>query len=533
MIFLLKLWVITKSFNAYYDNANPAKVLNGFAEIFDMFQKTNKATYMRKRPPAWLTSLPIILVYLLSGCTHTPPQRQDDDRIVHLLNRISFGPTGADIDEVHGLGAEAYIEQQLKPATLEESEQLNKRLSELSTLHASLKQLSEDFQPPAANLKNMSEDERKEVNQNKNRIVSELARAKVLRAILSPAQLQEVMTDFWFNHFNVFAEKGDVKIWIGGYERDAIRPYALGKFRDLLHAVARHPAMLFYLDNWQNTRPDSPGAQKRRQGINENYARELLELHTLGVDGGYTQQDVTTLAQILTGWGLSEGKELWQRAEFMFDPRRHDFTEKTLLGMTIAGGGAAEIETVLDKLAAHPATARHIAYQLAQNFVADDPPPALVGKLAAVFQHSGGDIAAVLRALFKSGEFWDRQYTGNKFKPPFRYVISALRAADAVPPADAKLIQGALRNMGEPLYHCLTPNGYANSKESWLNPDALLKRIDFAKGLSKFVDSAATGQNIQQSLGGVWSKNTLDTVRESPAGLKPMLWLNSPEFLYY
>jgi uncharacterized protein (DUF1800 family) len=261
----------------------------------------------------------------------------------------------------------------------------------------------------------------------------------------------------------------------------------------------------------------------------------LLELHTLGVNGGYTQQDVTTLALVLTGWGLASGPELWQRSVFKFDPNRHDYSGKTLLGFHIggAGHGESEIETVLAKLARHPSTAQHIAYQLAQNFVADQPPDSLVQKLSRVFLSSDGDIAEVLLTLLAAPEFWDAQYTQNKFKPPFRYVVSSLRATNLPVPEDSKPYQGVLRNMGEPLYMCQTPNGYANSQEPWLNPDALLKRIDFSRGLVRAGSAGVATQTLQTSLASLWSKNTLDTLADSKPELQAALLLNSPEFLYY
>ncbi len=465
-----------------------------------------------------------------------PAVAADDSHITHLLNRIAFGPSPGDIALIRDIGIEHYIEQQLKPVTLPYPAQLEQRLGTLSTLNTPIVELSAEFAPPKAESKDFSAAERQAVNRNKNLIAAELAQAKILRATLSPAQLQEVMVDFWFNHFNVFAGKDADKIWVSSYERDAIRPFALGKFKDLLFATAKHPAMLFYLDNWQNTAPDSPGARKNQQGLNENYARELLELHTLGVNGGYTQQDVTTLAQLLTGWGLANGKELSQRAVFNFNPRRHDFTDKALFGFHVGGPGQpgeAEIETVLAKLARHPATAQHIAFQLAQTFVADQPPDSLVQKLSSVFLQTDGDIAQLLRTLFASVEFWDQHYTQNKFKPPFRYVVSSLRAANLPPPGESKPLLGALRNMGEPLYHCLTPNGYANTKEPWLNPDALLKRIDFSRGLLRAAAAGEATQTLKNSLGKLWSKNTLDTAADSKPALQAALLLNSPEFLYY
>jgi uncharacterized protein (DUF1800 family) len=454
-----------------------------------------------------------------------------DAQIAHLLNRISFGPAPGDVEAVRNAGIDAYIEQQLRPQSLPRSSQLETRLDPLQTLNASIVSLAEKYELPP-NAKDLPPDERKEMEKRQLVIQQELAEAKILRAILSPAQLQEVMTDFWFNHFNVFAEKGADKVFIGGYERDAIRPHALGKFRDLLDATARHPAMLFYLDNWLNTDPNSVVARNRKIGINENYAREIMELHTLGVNGGYTQQDVTTLAHILTGWGLGEGRQLSDRAAFYFESRRHDYGNKIWLNYQIRGSGPQEVQQVLDILARHPSTAKHIAYELAQYFVADDPPQSLVDRLAAAFTSSDGDTVVVLRALFHSEEFWDAKYAQKKFKPPFRYVVSALRAADAVPPGDTRMLQGAIGQMGEPLYRCLTPNGYSNTNDQWLNSDALLKRIDFAKKLSGFLGQDRT-ESIMSALGGIWSANTRATVEKAESGMKPILLLSSPEFVYY
>lgn len=455
-----------------------------------------------------------------------------DSQILHVLNRLSFGAAPGDVEAVRKMGIDTYIEQQLHPDLLHRSPELDSRLSDLSTLNATTTQLAEKFEPPQEMTKHASEDEKKEINKRKNQILEELSEAKILRAILSTAQLQEVMTDFWFNHFNVFAEKGLDKLFIGPYERDAIRPYALGKFRDLLQATARHPAMLFYLDNWLNTDPNSLVARGKKIGINENYAREVMELHTLGVNGGYSQEDVTTLAHVLTGWGLSESKELGQKSVFYFDPRRHDYSNKVLLGYDIRGGGEGEIVQVLDMLAQNQATAKHIAYELAQYFVADEPPQTLVNKLAATFQSSGGDMVTVLRTLFHSPEFWDLKYAQNKFKPPFRYVVSALKANAIEPPGDLKAIQGAINQMGEPLYRCLTPNGYSNTNDQWLNSDALLKRIDFSKKLLSYFKED-TSEVILNDLGQIWSSNTLNTVQAADPRMKSVLLLSSPEFVYY
>jgi uncharacterized protein (DUF1800 family) len=308
------------------------------------------------------------------------------------------------------------------------------------------------------------------------------------------------MVNFWFNHFNVFAQKGLDHLWIGSYEKEAIRPYALGRFRDLLGATAKHPAMLFYLDNWQNTAPDSPGARGNFKGLNENYARELMELHTLGVDGGYTQQDVITLARILTGWGFRRpGQAVQARAArfvagqqaesfsttsaFYFDANRHDSSAKVFLGRSIRGSGVSEGEEALDILAQHPSTARHISFELAQYFVSDTPPKSLVDRLAREYLDSRGDIRSVLNSLFHSPEFWDQQYFGKKFKTPYEYVISAVRAAGA-PVTNTRPLYGMLAQLGMPLYHCQTPDGYKNTQEAWLNPNAMTQRINFATALA-------------------------------------------------
>jgi uncharacterized protein (DUF1800 family) len=460
--------------------------------------------------------------------TTTPPAT--DAQILHLLNRITFGPAPGDIELVRHMGIQGYIEQQLHPSTIPPSISLNGRLAQLPTLTMSMADLESAYVTPEADRKMMSEDERKESHKREREIDFELSEAKILRAVMSPAQLQEVMTDFWFNHFNVYDTKGLDKVATSSYERDAIRPYALGKFSDLLLATASHPAMLVYLDNDLNTAPNSAGAKGKKIGINENYAREVMELHTLGVNGGYTQEDVTTLAHILTGWGL--GDKGMGRTSFYFDPRRHDFNNQVFLGTQIRGGGVEEVTYVLNMLAHLPATAHHISYELAQYFVADEPPESLVNKMATTFQSSDGDITAVLQTMFFAPEFWEPKYTQVKFKPPFRYIVSAIRAAHVVPSDDTKNLQGLLKEMGEPLYHYLTPNGYANTNDQWLNSDALLKRISFAQMLDNYLDTNSAAL-IESALGQNWSANTLATVQKAESKLQPALLLSSPEFVYY
>lgn len=474
----------------------------------------------------YMTVIVVTLTLVMPASAQTT-----DAEIIHLLNRITFGPTEADLEKVRGMGMETYLEQQLHPDRLPQNSELNARLNEIPELNSSLIALATEYGMPEG-AKKMAPEDRKDIQKEERELVRDLSEAKILRAIMSPAQLQEVMVDFWFNHFNVFAEKGPDKVYVGPYERDAIRPYVLGKFRDLLGATAHHPAMLFYLDNWLNTDPNSRAARNRKIGINENYAREIMELHTLGVNGGYTQEDVTTLAHILTGWGLSKGPALADRSSFMFDPTRHDFTNKNWLDVSIRGSGQQEVEQILDILARHPSTAKHIAFQLAQYFVADDPPEHLVEELAKTFEASDGDIATVLYALFHSREFWDAKNIQNKFKPPLRYVVSAFRALDAVPQGDTSMLQNAIAQMGEPLYRCQTPNGYANTNDQWLNSDSLLKRIDFSKQLAHFV-SDSTANRLEHIYGSLWSASTRATVEKAEPHMKPILLLSSPEFVYY
>jgi uncharacterized protein (DUF1800 family) len=325
------------------------------------------------------------------------------------------------------------------------------------------------------------------------RLTEQTAEARLARAIDSPRQLQEVMVDFWFNHFNVYAGKGLDRALVGSYERDAIRPYVLGSFRDLLGATAKHPAMLFYLDNWLSTSSDFQPKQNRRNGplgqkakasgLNENYARELMELHTLGVDGGYSQNDVTELARILTGWTFNQRDLVLNNRGFQFDESRHDNGIKQWLGRTIGAQGQQEGEVALDILAMHPSTARHLSVELAQYFVQDQPPPALVERMTRRYLDTGGNIREVLRTLFHSKEFMAQAGTGSKFKTPYQFVVSAARAGN-VPFTNVRPFLGALNQLGMPLYGCQTPDGYKNTESAWLNPDALTRRIAFATALA-------------------------------------------------
>jgi uncharacterized protein (DUF1800 family) len=312
----------------------------------------------------------------------------------------------------------------------------------------------------------------------------ELVDRKLTRAIYSNRQLEEVLVDFWMNHFNVFNGKGQDRVLLTSYERDAIRPYVFGHFKDMLLATARHPAMLFYLDNWQSQAPREdiplpPGA--RRPGLNENYGRELMELHTLGVDGGYTQNDVIAVARAFTGWSIYDPQRF---AEFQFNPAFHDRKEKVVLGHTIPAMGAeGDGLAVIDILAHHPSTAHFISKKLAQRFVADTPPPALVDRMAATFTRTDGDLRAVLETLFSSVEFQSEGAWEAKLKSPLEMVVSAVRATSAEV-TDTFAIAQRIADLGEPLYGKLEPTGYPNTGDAWANTASILGRINFSSALT-------------------------------------------------
>ncbi len=334
------------------------------------------------------------------------------------------------------------------------------------------------------------------------RIVAELSMAKVDRAVYSERQLYEEMAAFWFNHFNIFAGKGRDRWMLTAYERDTIRPHVMGKFEDLVIATAKSPAMMFYLDNWLNTdpeaaqrvqqrrgrgafggmqqRPGQPPAQKREFGINENYGRELMELHTLGVDGGYTQQDVIEVAKCFTGWTIRQPQ---QSGDFFYNPQLHVEGAKHVLGHTIDAGGMNDGMAVIHLLTHDPHTARHISQEIAQHFVSDNPPPALVDRMAQTFTSSDGDINAVLHTMIYSPEFWSRDAYAVKIKSPFELVVSAARAVGANVDLPLPMMLWSAR-IGEPLYQCQPPTGYKDTADTWVNTGALLNRLNYSLTLA-------------------------------------------------
>ena len=440
-----------------------------------------------------------------------------DQQVLHALNRLAFGPRPGDVQRVRAMGLDQWIDQQLHPERIPDSkvQQVLARYPTFGRQENALLQQYADAQRDRRQIRadsgaSMSRQDSIVLRQRGEQlrgVVTDLQSAKVARAVASERQLQEVMTDFWFNHFNVFIRKGGPQpFYMRSYEQ-GIRERSFGNFRDLLGFVAKSPAMLFYLDNARSMadsgqptaasiamqtrmnalgrrrarqnpapRPQQQQAQRRRQGLNENYGRELLELHTLGVDGGYTQQDVIEVARALTGWTIRQPQE---GGGFIFRPVMHDAAPKTVLGRRLAGGrGIEDGEQVLDIVARHPSTARYIATKLARRFVSDTPSTALVDRAAATFTRTDGDIREVVRTIIDSPEFFSASAYRSKVKSPFEVVVSAARALGAEPDPTPRTA-GAIALLGQPLYAHQAPNGYAETGGAWINTGSILNRINF------------------------------------------------------
>ncbi len=487
----------------------------------------------------------------------------DDQAIVHLLNRTAFGPRPGDVERVRNLGVERYIDDQLHPERIPDGA-MDQRLVDLTTIEMSSREIAQKYAIPLQQARRRQQQNQKAgqppdpsqrppAMQQANQVLMELSAQKVERAIYSERQLQEVLVDFWFNHFNVDARKGPDRFLLTEYEREAIRPHVLGSFRDLLGATAKSPAMLFYLDNWLSVDPDASArrggrgrlaplappqnAQNPRRGLNENYARELMELHTLGVDGGYTQKDVTEVARAFTGWTIDQPR---QGGGFRFEPRLHDDGPKVVLGHHLAaGGGERDGEQVLDILASHPSTARFIATELSRRFVSDTPPVALVDRVAAAFEHTHGDLREVMRTIVTSPEFFAPEAYRAKVKTPFEFVVSSVRALGADAARPLPLVRAA-QQLGQPLYQCQPPTGYKDTADVWVNTGALVERMNVALALTGGGRQSAVGSRqpgarsdavITQVLADDVSQATRATIaRATTEEQRLALTLGSPEF---
>lgn len=399
----------------------------------------------------------------------------------HLLNRCAFGPRPGEVERVARMGTERWLEEQL--AGPPESPLLQAALVPHNAAFVPPAQLVEDWLGDGWEAETRSLKElREETKQHYRTHLQRLATAELTRHILSQRQLEAVMTDFWANHFNVYASKGFVRLYEGDYLERAIRPNALGKFSALLLATARHPAMLLYLDNAESRREsgDAMSSGKRR-GLNENYARELLELHTLGVDGGYSQRDVQEVARVLTGWSVTQLRG--GRFEYTFKKGAHDRGEKKLLGEVFpAGRGENEGVRLLELLARHPATARHLASRLCARFVADHPPESCVTAASNAYRASDGDIKQVVRAIVKDASFWAPAARRSKLKTPLELVASTARALGGMPDGSLELSR-TLERLGEPLLQERVPTGYPDSEPEWASGGGMLARMTFATEL--------------------------------------------------
>jgi len=492
---------------------------------------------------------------LPSGGAPLPSDSTERARALHVLNRLTYGPRPGDVDRVVAMGVDRFIEQQLNPEKIRD-DRVEDRLKPLEVLRLDPEELGRIY------LDEVRERRQGRPLSRARKLAAEFQQAAVVRATLSERQLYEVMVDFWTNHFNVFLGKGADRFLLPDYIEHTIRPHAMGKFEDLLIATAHSPAMLFYLDNVQSVTPGAvpprpfgrrPIAEQRiPKGINENYARELMELHTLGVDGGYTQQDVVNVARVLTGWSMRPPR---RGVGFVFNDWAHDRGEKVVLGHPFpAGRGEDEGIALLRLLAHHPSTMRHLSAQLCARFVADDPPDGCIDAGVHAWQRTGGDIREVLRAIFQSPEFWAPQYRAAKVKTPLEFVVSAVRAVDGAPDTTLVLAQ-IVGRLGEPLYLDQPPTGYPETQDSWVNAGALLERLNLglgiaagrAPGIAVNLDQLIPGDNDpsqladrvnREILGGTATANTLRVLREQAASLPPAqarimavgLALGSPEF---
>ncbi|SHH08825.1 DUF1800 domain-containing protein [Massilia sp. CF038] len=436
--------------------------------------------------PALTRLLPVLL--MLAGCASAPPPvtafREADT--LAILNRVTWGVNDSTLRQASSVGINRYLQTQLRPPPAQLPPAVTAQLAAMTISQQSLQEIVQAMDQRRKDFKAQADDDTKKMAQQAyqrelSRLAQEAASRSLLRALYSPNQLEEQMTWFWLNHFSVHQGKNNLRAMVGDYEERAIRPHALGKFRDLLAATMRHPAMLQYLDNDQN-------AQGR---INENYARELMELHTLGVDGGYSQRDVQELARVLTGLGVAKSatppklrrelqSQYLRQGLFEFNPARHDYGDKTLLGAAIRATGLAEADEAIDRLSRHPATARFISRKLATFFVADEPPPALVEDMAQAFARSDGDIATTLETMFAAPAF--AASLGSKFKDPQHYALSAVRLAwDTTPVRNTAPLLSWLNRMGQPLYGRQTPDGYQMTQAAWASSGQMTTRFDIAR----------------------------------------------------
>jgi uncharacterized protein (DUF1800 family) len=497
---------VREEFSAHLGEEQKAKLTPANARLPIPLPPPFTAVQIPPRPRAQLSRPLAESERMIESVSKNTARLTQDQIILHLIGRVTFGPRPGDVERVREAGINKFLEDQLRAQTIDDSE-LEGRLSALGTLRMTSSELYQFYPPPNVIDERAKQPSPPPVFGRPPQIYVEMVQQKLVRAVSSNRQLQEVMTDFWFNHFNVFAQKEAVQWMTTSYERDVIRPRALGRFRDLLGAVAESPAMLFYLDNWLSAAPDAreprpsivrppammteqnpsmmmnqqPRPPQRRRDINENYARELMELHTLGVDGGYTQKDVQEVARCFTGWTIDRP---FQGGGFVFRPWMHDAGMKTVLGEVIpAGGGIEDGRRVIEILSRHPSTARFISRKLCQRFVSDSPSPQMVERIARVFLKTDGDIREALRAIFTSPEFYSPSSFRSRVKSPLELAASAIRALDG-DTNGAPALHEWVRRMGESLYQQPSPTGYSENSQGWINAGVFLNRINFLAAIA-------------------------------------------------
>lgn len=485
-------------------------------------------------------ALPVLGV-TVAGAAEAGPAVAPD--VVQAVSRLTYGPAPGDLAAVAAMGVSVFIEGQLAPEAIEEPKALAEALEALPTQSMDTVRLFREYGPPAdaaavaAAGGKPGADTMRQVFDRAELVALEAAKARLSRAILSKRQLYELMVAFWCEHLSLGAPKGLAQLWQGSFEREAVRPNALGKFPDLLAATARHPAMLIARGNWKNV-VHREAAGGKGEAIDPAYAAVLIH-QTLGPGGPQKPADTLALARILTGWRVGAARGAADTGGFYFDVDLHDPSDKTLLGHTVKGTGLAEGAAALDILAAHPATARSIARKLAVYFLADEPPAPLVARLAEAFSGSGGDIRQTLRALFTSPEFFDPKYRGNRFKSPLRQVVSAVRAAGGGA-ADATALAGVLAGLGQPFYAVDGPEGYPVAAGPWLKPDGLVRRVSFAGDLAAgripglgLSAGKISRDALAATLGPTVGEDTLQTAAKAPAAVGAAVILAAPEAMRY
>ena len=460
-----------------------------------------------------------------------------DAKVVQAVSRLTYGPTPGLLKQVAAMGVPAFIDSQLDFEKIDESPDLAKALDSLPSASMDTVRLFREYGPGTASGEKPGPEAMRRTFDRAGVVALEAAEDRLLRAILSRRQLYELMVAFWSEHFSLGPKKGLAHLWVGSFEREAIRPHAMGKFLDLLMATATHPAMLIARDNWKNVVHRENG-QPIKEAVDPTYAAMLLAHQTLGAAGPQKPEDTEALARILTGWRVGAARDSSDSSGFHFDPELHDPSDKTLLGHPIKGTGLSEGAAALRILATHPATAKNICHKLAVYFLADEPPAALVARMAETFARTDGDIREVLRTLFTGPEFFDPKYSGGRIKSPLRQVVSAARAVGANP-TDASSLAGVLASLGQPLYEADGPEGYPVTTGHWNKSDGLMRRVSFAGDLVAgripglgLAPAALKTAELAETLG----PTAADNVRQAAAKagpLGPAVLLAAPDFMRY